>query len=125
MKLNKEIKRLIKSSIVINDRVDTILTLELLTIERLEDIIFEIWQESVYNNEGVYHLRNEEYFILNDGDFEIYPNEGYVCINENVYTITYMIIKELLKFESIQPKRFDIIHENLRELKAKIWVLEN
>lgn len=125
MKLNKDIKELIKKSIPINDRAHTILKLDLLTNERLEDIIFEIWDKSVYNNEGVYHLRNEEYFILNNGDFVVHPNEGYACINESVYSITYQIIKQLLKFESIQPKTFEVAHETIRELEAKVWVLEN
>lgn len=125
MKLNKDIKELIRKSIAINDRAHTIIKLDLLTNERLEDIIFEVWEQSVYNNEGVYHLRNEEYYILNDGDFVAYPNEGYACINESVYSTTYEIIRKLLKFESIQPKRFDVVHETLMELEGKIWVLEN
>lgn len=120
MKLNEHIKENIRDAIYINDRVDTIITLELLKFERLEDIIFEIWEESVYNNEGVYHLRNEEYFILNNGDFIVYPNGGYVCIDESLYKITYHIIKGLLKFESIQPKRFEITHKAIMNLKGKI-----
>lgn len=117
MKLNKHLKETIKNAILINERVQTILTLELLNLERLKDIIFEIWEESIYNNEGVYHLRNEEYFILNNGDFVVYPNGGYVCIDESEYKITYHIIKDLLKFESIQPKRFEIAHKKIQELK--------
>lgn len=123
MKLNKALKETIRNSILINDRVDTILTLELLEFERLKDIIFEIWKEQVYNNEGVYHLRNDEIFINNDGDFIIYNKGGIQIKSDNEYAITYNIIKHLLKFESIQPKRFEITHQALMDLKGEIDIL--
>ena len=117
MKLNKHLKETIRNAILINERVDTILTLELLNLGRLEDLIIEVWEEQIYNNEGVYHLRNDEIFINNDGGYIIIYKGGIQIKSDNEYTITYEIIKNLLTYQSISKKRFEIIHKKIQELK--------
>lgn len=124
MKLDKHIKETIRNAILINDRVDTIIKIGLLTVDRLEEIIFEIWDQSVYNNEGVYHLRDDIYYINKKGDFIINKGKGIHVKNGCVYPITYNIITYLLRFEGIQRDIFEEVHYLLMESKFNIECLE-